>query len=144
MALGNLTYKTPNPINQIEEDLTSKEGCCVTLTAQNTIGISTALTDIPYGIITVGGDSLTPGSYPSQIAASAIELVDSIGGVVQALAGTGGVTANMFVAVEAGGTGALQDASLSTTAGDYIWGLALTDAAAGEQFLFRFQPSVVP
>jgi hypothetical protein len=144
MALGNLTYKTPNPINQIEEDLTSKEGCCVTLTAQATIGIAQALTDIPYGIITVGGDSLTPGTYPSQIAASAIELVDSIGGVVQALAGTGGVSANMFVALQAGGGGELQDASLSATSGDYIWGLALTDAAAGEQFLFRFQPSVIP
>ena len=144
MALGNLTYKTPNPINQIEEDLTSKEGCGVTLTAQATIGIASTLTDIPYGIITVGGDSVDPGNYPSQIAASAIELVDSIGGVVQALAGTGGVNANMFVAIEAGGTGALQDASLATGSGDWIWGLALTDAAAGEQFLFRFQPSLAP
>jgi hypothetical protein len=144
MALGNLTYKTPNPINQIEEDLTSKEGCCVTLTAQGTIGIATARTDIPYGIITIGGDSVTPGNYPSQIAASAIELVDSIGGVVQALAGSGGVTANMLVALEGGGGGELQDYTVAATTGDYIWGLALTDAAAGEQFLFRFQPSVVP
>jgi len=143
MALGNLTYKTPNPINQIEEDLTSKEGCGVTLTAQSTIGIAANASDIPYGIITVGGDSLTPGNYPSQIAASAIELVDSIGGVVQALAGTGGVTANAFVCIEAGGGGELIDGGGAGT-GDYIWGLALTDAAAGEQFLFRFQPSVVP
>lgn len=143
MALGNLTYKTPNPINQIEQDLSAYEGCGVTLTATATIDLCTAMTQIPYGIVVVGGDSQTPGTYPSPIAASAIELVDSIGGVVQALAGTGGVSANMLVGIEAA-TGAFQDFSTSGGSGDYIWGLALTDASAGEQFLLRFAPVQSP
>jgi hypothetical protein len=50
----------------------------------------------------------------------------------------------MLVALEGGGGGELQDYTVAATTGDYIWGLALTDAQAGEQFLFRFQPSVIP
>jgi hypothetical protein len=139
MALGNLTYKTPNPINMIDQDLSSSEGCGLTLTAQHTINLATAQTEIPYGILVVGGDSSTPGSYPSQIAASAIELVDAYGAVVQALAGTGGVNANDPVLVDT-------DGSFITTggaAGDYVWGIALTDASAGEQFLLRFTPYLI-
>ena len=143
MALGNLTYKTPNPINQIEQDLSASEGCGVTLTAQATIDLATAQTEKPYGILVVGSDSVTPGTYPSLIAASALELVDAYGAVVQALAGTGGVTANMLVAVEAASGGALQDATLAGTTGDWAWGIALTDASAGEQFLLRFAPSQI-
>ena len=139
MALGNLTYKTPNPINQIDQDLSSSEGCGLTLTAQNTINLATAQTEIPYGILVVGGDSLTPGTYPSPIAAAAIELVDAYGAVVQALAGTGGVAANDPVLVDT-------DGSFITTGsavGDYVWGIALTDASAGEQFLLRFTPYLI-
>lgn len=137
MALGNLTYKTPNPINQIEQDFSAYEGCGVTLTAPATIDLAVVETVIPYGVIVVGSDSITPGTYPSQVAASALELVDAYGAVVQALAGTGGVTANMRVGIEAGGS--YVDAS-GFIAGDYVWGIALTDAAAGEQFLLRFSP----
>ena len=143
MALGNLTYKTPNPINQIDANLSNSEGCGVVLTAQATIGLPAAQTDVPYAVITVGGDSITPGTYPSLIAASAIEIVDAVGAVVQALAGTGGVTANMPVAIEVGSGGAFQDAGLSAGSGDWVWGVALTDAAAGEQFLLRFAPYVI-
>jgi hypothetical protein len=139
MALGNLTYKTPNPINLIEQDLSSSEGCGVTLTAAATIDLATAQTNKPYGIIVVGGDSQTPGTYPSPIAAAAIEIVDSYGAVVQALAGTGGVAAGDLVSVDA--TGGFITTGIAVS--DYVWGMALTDAAAGEQFLLRFTPYLV-
>lgn len=141
MALGNLTYKTPNPINQIEQDLTNFEGCGVVLTAQNTINITQVATEVPYGIVVVGGDSVTPGTYPSLIAASAIEVVDAYGAVVQALAGTGGVTVNMLVSANST-SGSFVDAS-GLGPGEYVWGIALTDAAAGEQFLLRFAPYLI-
>ena len=140
MALANLTYKTPNPINQIDANLSNSEGCGVVLTAQATIGLPAAQTDVPYAVITVGGDSITPGIYPSLVAASAIEMVDAYGAVVQALAGSGGVTANSPVTVVVS-TGAFTMAGIGT--GDWVWGFALTDAAAGEQFLLRFAPYVI-
>ena len=139
MALGNLTYKTPNPINLIDQDLSASEGCGVTLTSQATINLATAQTEIPYGIVVVGGDSITPGTYPSPIAAAAIEIVDAYGAVVQALAGTGGVNAGDPVLVDTDGS----FITTGGTAGDYVWGLALTDAAAGEQFLLRFAPYLI-
>ena len=141
MALGNLTYKTPNPVNQIQQNLTAFEGCGVVLSAQNTIDIVQAQGDVPYGVLVVGGDSITPGTYPSLIAASAIEVVDAYGAVVQALAGTGGVTTNMLVKADAT-VGSFIDAA-GTASGKYVWGVALTDAAAGEQFLLRFSPYLV-
>lgn len=139
MALGNLTYKTPNPINQIEQDLSASEGCGVTLTGQGIIDLATAQTQKPYGIIVVGSDSVTPGTYPSLIAASALELVDAYGAVVQALAGTGGVAAGNLVLVDTDGSFITTGAAAS----DYIWGMALTDASAGEQFLLRFTPYLI-
>lgn len=140
MALGNLTYKTPNPINQIDQDLSASEGCGVVLTGQGIIDLAIVETAVPYGIIVVGGDSITPGTYSSSIAAAAIEIVDAYGAVAQALAGTGGVTAGMLVGIEAGGS--FVDAS-AFVAGDYVWGIALTNASAGEQFLLRFTPYLV-
>jgi hypothetical protein len=140
MALGNLSYKTPNPINTIDQNLSAFEGCCVTLTAQATVAIASTLNEIPYGIIVVGSDSISPGTYPSQVAASALELVDAYGAVVQALAGTGGVTVNMVVCLEEGGGGELLDINVAGEGGDWAWGIALTDASAGEQFLLRFTP----
>jgi hypothetical protein len=139
MALGNLTYKTPNPINQIEQNLSAYEGCGVTLTAQATIDLATAQTEKPYGILVVGSDSIDPGTYPSQVAAAALELVDAYGAVVQALAGIGGVAAGNLVLVDTDGSFITSGAAAS----DYIWGMALTDAAAGEQFLLRFTPYLI-
>ena len=57
MALGATTYKTPNAINLINEDLTGKEGCGVSLGGQGLVLISTSAYDIPYGIVVVGGES---------------------------------------------------------------------------------------
>lgn len=139
MALAYTTYKTPNPINLIDEDLTNSEGCGVRLTAPANVGLAVNKTDIPYGVIVVGADSLTPGTYASQVAASALELVDAVGCVVQAKAGSGGVSAGAEVSISASS----DFVAASTTAGHWVWGLALTDASAGEQFLLRFAPRKV-
>lgn len=139
MALGPLTYKTPNQITQIAADLTGSEGCGVRLSAQGTVALATAQTSIPYGIIVVGADSLTPGTYPSQVAAGALEIVDAFGAVVQVLAGAGAITVGSLVQVDGSGT----FVTATPAVGEYVWGIALTAAPAGGQFLIRFQPYLV-
>lgn len=138
MALGYTTYKTPNPINLITADLSDFEGHGVYLSSQGEITLATVKTDIPYGVIVVGANTVD-GTGMGPVAASALELVDAVGCVVQATAGTGGVTAGAEVSIGA----ASHFVAASTTAGDWIWGLALQNAAAGEQFLLRFAPRKV-
>jgi hypothetical protein len=147
MSLGATTYKTPNIINQIDSDMTAKEGCGVRLLAANQVRLATDATVIPYGIIVTGTDSLTPGTYPSAIGDASLELVDQLGCVVQVLASSQfSIAAGDFIIIDstdADGT-FTQVNDQPATAGDWIWGLALTDAAASEQFLMRFQPFLVP
>ena len=145
MALGATTYKTPNIINQIGSDFTAKEGCGVYLPVTNTVEIAGSTIEIPYGIIVTGTDSLTPGTYPSAIGDASLELVDQIGCVVQVLiSSTGSVAAQEFLLID--GTDA--DGTFTSinnqaaVEGDWLWGLALTNAGAGEQCLMRFQPYV--
>lgn len=138
MALGYTTYKTPNPVNAITADLSDYEGHGVYLSGPAEVTLATTKTQIPYGVIVVGANSVD-GTGVGQVAASALELVDAVGCVVQATAGTGGVTAGAEVSIG----GASHFVAASTTAGDWVWGLALTDAAAGEQFLLRFAPRKV-
>jgi hypothetical protein len=135
MALGYTTYKTPNPINLVTADLSDYEGHGVYLSDTGEVTLATAKTQIPYGVIVVGANSVD-GTGTGPVAASALEIVDALGCVVQATAGTGGVVAGAFVSIG----GASHFVAASTTAGDYNWGLALQSAAAGEQFLMRFQP----
>jgi len=147
MALGSLTYKTPVKIAGINSDLTDKAGYIVTLLDENTVGLAAALSDRPYGVIVVGCDSLTPGTYPSQIAAGALEIVDAYGAVIVAMAGGAGVTFGSAVTVVAPVVGppAVPGGTLEgTTAGtgDWIVGYALSSAAAGESFLLSFQPAI--
>jgi hypothetical protein len=145
MALGATTYKTPNIINKIGQDLTSKEGCGVYLNGANEVQLATSYGRVPYGIIVTGTDSLTPGTYPSAIGDAALELVDQIGCVVQVLISTyGGVAAGDFLVIDqtdADGTFMYTDLA-TTPAGDWIWGMALTDADTSQQCLMRFQPYV--
>ena len=145
MALGATTYKTPNIINQIDEDLTAKEGCGVRLYAANRVRLATDATAIPYGIIVTGTDSLTPGTYPSAIGDASLEMVDQLGCVVQVLASSQfSIVAGDSIIIDstdADGT-FTQVNDQPAVAGDWIWGLALTDAAPSEQFLMRFQPAV--
>lgn len=139
MALGNLTYKTPVKIAAIGSNLTGKAGFIVALTNEYTVGLCTTAATRPYGVVVVGCDSLTPGSYPSQIAAGALEIVDAYGSTIVAMAGGTGVTFGSAVSVL--NTGACQDAP-ALGAGEWIVGYALSAAAAGESFLLSFQPVV--
>ncbi len=147
MALGATTYKTPNIINLIGSDMTGKEGCGVYLTAANTVDVATTTAVLPYGIIVTGTDSLTPGTYPSAIGDASLEMVDQLGCVVQVLIGTSGnVSAGEFLlidSVDADGTFA-SVTNQTPVSGDWLWGLALTDAASSEQCLMRFQPLLTP
>ena len=147
MALGNLTYKTPVKIAGIDQDLTACAGYVVKLTAPEIVDLCTATSDRPYGIVTVGAPSIT-GTYPGQILAGALEIVDAYGAVIPAMAGGTGVTFGSAVTVVApvvgppavlGGT--LEDSTGG--AGDWIVGYALSDAAAGESFLLQFMPAII-
>lgn len=146
MALGATTYKTTNIINLIGSDLTSREGCGLELQGVNTVGLATNSTANPYGVLVTGTDSLTPGTYPSPIGDAALELVDQLGCCVQVLISSqSNVNAGEFLLIDsadADGTFTGSN-SYSPQAGDWIWGLALTDAASGEQCLMRFQPQYV-
>jgi hypothetical protein len=143
MALGATTYKTPNIINSIGQDMTAKEGCGVYLAGANAVDIADGSAQVPYGIIVTGTDSVTPGTYYSAIADAALELVDQLGCAVQVLiSSTGSVSAGDFLLID--NTDA--DGTFTTTGNqaaavdDWIWGIALTDADVGEQCLMRFQP----
>ena len=145
MALGPTTYKTPNIINQIDSDMTGKEGCGVWLYGANRVRLATATTDTPYAVIVTGTDSVTPGTYPSAIGDASLEMVDQLGCVVQVLISSqSAVTAGsplLIDATDADGT-FTNFATQPPAEYDWVWGLALTDAGAGEQCLMRFQPII--
>ena len=146
MALGPTTYKTPNIINQIGSDLTSKEGCGVYLATANTVSVATAQAAPPYGVIVTGTDSLTPGTYPSAIGDASLELVDQLGCVVQVLlSSNGGIVAGDYLCIDGGDAdGTFTSTSNVTLAvGDWVWGIALTDANSSEQCLMRLQPYII-
>ena len=148
MALGPTTYKTTNIINQIGSDLTAKEGCGVYLPLgnPNTVDVVITSTDVPYGVVVTGTNSLTPNTYPSPIGDAALELVDQLGCCVQVLISSdGNVTAGEFLLISANDADGTFCGSATVIAnqGDWIWGMALTDAATGEQCLMRFQPFLV-
>jgi hypothetical protein len=145
MALGYTTYKTPNAIFTIGSDLTGKEGCGVWLHGQGSVRVATASTDIPYGIVTVGGPSEDGVTYPGLIGGSSVEFVDMLGCTVQVqVSGNGGINAGEFVLIDITEPGTFTSyLNVTLAVGDWLWGLALTNAAAGEQCLIRFQPQYV-
>ena len=143
MALGYTTYKTPNAIYTIGSDLTGKEGCGVWLYSQGQVRVAGTSSDIPYGIVTVGGPSEDGVTYPGLIGGSAIEFVDQLGCVVQVtISPNASVVAGEYVLIDsAEGNGTFTGTNSQTpNIGDFVWGLALTNAQAGEQCLMRFQP----
>jgi hypothetical protein len=146
MALGYTTYKTPNGIFAIGDDLTGKEGCGVTLVGQGSVKLTNATTDTPYGIVTVGGPSEDGVTYPGLIGGSSVEFVDMLGCTVQVqISATGGVGATDFVLIDITDPGTfVSQYNVTVSPGDWLWGLALTNAGAGEQCLIRFQPLIAP
>jgi hypothetical protein len=146
MALGATTYKTPNIINKIGQDLSNREGCGVGIAGPNTVDLSTTTQNVPYGIIVTGTDSLTPGTYPSAIGDASLELVDQLGCVVQVLASSQfsiGVGDTILIdSADADGT-FTNGTDQPFAEGDWVWGYALTEAGPSEQFLMRFQPFVI-
>lgn len=144
MALGYTTYKTPNAINLIDQDLTGKEGCGVYLSGQGRVQLASVSTHVPYGVVVVGGESVD-GAYPGPIGGSAIEFVDMLGCTVQVtISGNGGVNAGDALLIDNGSAdGTFGPIVLPTVFGDWLWGMALTNANAGEQCLMRFQPLLV-
>tara|TARA_R110000868_G_scaffold267701_1_gene526985 strand:+ start:48 stop:494 length:447 start_codon:yes stop_codon:yes gene_type:complete len=143
MALGYTTYKTPNAINRIKDDLTGKEGCGVYLNGQGSVAVAVTLEATPYGIIVVGGESVD-GTYAGPIAGSAIEFVDQIGCVVQVTVSSAtAIAAGQFLQIDDVDADGTFTVAAPTAAGQWIWGLALTNADPGEQCLMRFQPTYV-
>jgi hypothetical protein len=144
MALGYTTYKTPNAIFTINEDLSGKEGCGVYLSAQGAVTLATASTDIPYGIVTVGGPSEDGVTYPGLIGGSSVEFVDNVGCTVQVtISGNNAVTAGQFLQIDDNGQPGTFTMFQVNAPGQWQWGIALTNANVDEQCLMRFQPSVV-
>jgi hypothetical protein len=146
MALGYTTYKTPNAIFTIGSDLTGKEGCGVTLTGQGAVAIAPSTQNIPYGIVTVGGPSEDGVTYPGLIGGSSVEFVDMLGCTVQVqVSGNGGIAAGDFVLIDITEPGTfVSQYNVAVASGDWLWGLALTNAGPSEQCLIRFQPLVTP
>ena len=148
MALGYTPYKTPNAIYTINEDLTGAEGRGVMLfdpgtgSEQGNVRLAFDATQVPYGIVTVGGPS-ADGVYPGLIGGSSVEFVDQLGCVVQVVVSpNAAIAAGEFVLIDsAEGNGTFTSTNAQApNIGEWVWGYALTDAQPGEQCVMRFQP----
>ncbi len=152
MALGNLTYKTPNAINKIAQDLSGSEGCALKLDAQGVVSLAVTQGSVPYGIVVVGSASVdglywasTNATTKAQgvVAQSALEIVDALGCVVQVSASaTAAVAAGDYIQVDAVTADGRFKADNTPTSTTFVWGYALTDCAASGQFLLRFAPFI--
>jgi hypothetical protein len=152
MALGNLTYKTPNAINKIAQDLSGSEGCALKLDAQGVVSLAVTTASLPYGVVVVGSTSVDGNYWASTnattqaqgvVAQSALEIVDALGCVVQASASaTGAIAAGDYIQVDAATADGRFEANNAPAVGSYVWGIALTDCAASGQFVLRFAPFI--
>jgi len=152
MALGTLSYKTPNAINKIAQDLSGSEGCALKLEAQGVVSLAVTQGSVPYGVVVVGCASVDGTYWASTnsttkaqgvVAQSALELVDALGCVVQVSASaTAAVAAGDYIQVDAVTADGRFKADNTPTAGTFVWGLALTDCAASGQFVLRFAPYI--
>ena len=150
MALGTLSYKTPNAINKIAQDLSGSEGCALKLDAQGVVSLAVTQGSVPYGVVVVGCASVDGTYWASTnsttkaqgvVAQSALELVDALGCVVQVTASaTAAIVAGDFIQVDAATADGAFKANNSPSSTTYVWGVALTDCAASGQFLLRFAP----
>jgi hypothetical protein len=143
MAFGYVTYKNFAPVNEIASNLTNSEGCGLRLTAEGRVALCTTQAHIPYAILAVGADSITPGTYPSAPVAGSLEVIDQLGVAVQVRASSAGViVAGDFIQIDPSDADGSFLAENAPTAATYVWGIALTDCAASEQFIMRFSPYV--
>lgn len=140
MALADLNPRSTSKYF-IKTNLTGAEGKLLTINATDsaTLGVTTLelannAADVPVGIVVVGAASDT-GTYPGY--ATSCEIYDTlIGAFDGALAGASGVTAGARVCSNA--SGSFDNCASPLGAGDYTVGIALTSAAAGEQFTIKF------
>jgi hypothetical protein len=147
MAFGYVTYKNFAPVNSIASNLTNSEGCGLRITAEGRVALCTTTAHVPYAIVAVGTDSITPGTYPSAPLAGSLEVIDQLGVAVQVRASDdGAIAAGDFIKIDAAAADGSFLADNAPSDGDYVWGMALTDCAAEEQFIMRFAPylAVVP
>ena len=108
------------------------------------VALATATTDTPYGIVTVGGPSEDGVTYPGLIGGSSVEFVDMLGCTVQVTVSSAtAIIAGQFLQIDDGDADGTFTPAAPTAAGQWIWGLALTNSGAGEQCLMRFQPQYV-
>jgi len=152
MALGTLSYKTPNAINKIAQDLSGSEGCALKLDAQGVVSLAVTQGSVPYGVVVVGCASVDGTYWASTnsttkaqgvIAQSALELVDALGCVVQVSASaTAAVAAGDYIQVDATTADGRFKADNTPTSTTFVWGVALTDCAASGQFVLRFAPYI--
>lgn len=143
MAFGYVTYKTFAPVNIIASNLTNSEGCGLKLDAEGAVSLAVTQGSLPYAIVAVG--STTPdGVYPGQPVAGSLEVIDQLGCAVQVRASNAGaVAAGDYIQIDPSASvpGSFK-ADNTPTGGTWVWGIALTDCAAGEQFILRFQPFI--
>lgn len=144
MAFGYVTYKNFAPVNLIASNLTNSEGCGLKLDAEGTVSLAVTQGSLPYAIIAVGTDSITPGTYPSAPVAGSLEVIDQLGVAVQVRASNAaGVSAGDYIQIDSAasvpGSFKADNTPTSTT---FVWGIALTDCAANEQFILRFAPFI--
>ena len=144
MAFGYVTYKNFAPVNSIASNLTNSEGCGLRLSAEGRVAVATTQAHIPYAILAVGADSITPGTYPSAPVAGSLEVIDQLGVAVQVRASdAGAIAAGDLIMIDA--SASVPGAFLADNTPDstkYVWGMALTACAAEEQFIMRFAPYI--
>lgn len=140
MALADLNPRSTLKF-LINTDLTGYDGTLLTINAADsatngvtTLEVANNASDVPVGIVVVGAAS-DSGSYPGY--ATSCEIYDTLIGCFDgALAGASGVTAGARVCVNANGS--FDNCVSPLGVGDYTVGIALTSAAADEQFTIKF------
>lgn len=143
MAFGYVTYKTFAPVNSIASNLTGSEGCGLKLDSEGAVSLAVTQGSLPYAIVAVGAATVD-GTYPGAPVAGSLEVIDQLGCAVQAQASdAAAVSAGDYIQID---PAASVPGSFKTdntpTAGTFVWGIALTDCAAGEQFILRFAPFI--
>ena len=143
MAFGYVTYKNFAPVNEIASNLTNSEGCGLRITGPGRVALATTQAHVPYALVAVGTDSITPGTYPSAPVAGSLEVIDQLGVAVQVTnSAAGAIVAGDLIQIDPAAANGTFTADNTPTGGTYVWGMALTSCAASEQFILRFNPIV--